>query len=219
MESSERPSSKVPFWRMARRGKVALSIALVLSLGTAGVFGSWAAWTVADSNASNTFSTAAITLDDSRGGSAGATTATGTTLFGTVTVAPGAAATTKCIAVRRQNTNTATQLDLSASLTGDAATLGGQLTMTAIYDNSGGAWPALPHDGSCGAYPGGNTAAGSVTDLTSWVGAGPYTLASPASVVWYKFTVAVAGTLTAGTCSTYCGKSVVLTLTWTLTAT
>jgi hypothetical protein len=206
--------------------KVVLSALVVLLLGLVAGFGSWAAWSVSDASAGNTFSTSTVLLDDNQGGQGGSATSTGTALFNVTNLAPGSSATTACIGVDISGTAGIASLTLNASLGGaGAATLGSALTMTAAQYNTTGTVAVTPgsntNSGSCSNYPGSgtNTSVGTQgATLSSWQSAAPYTIASPVTNTWYKFTVS--GLPSAdSSCATYCGQTITVTLTWTLTTT
>jgi len=209
----------------ATQKKLALSSAILLLIAALATFGSWAAWTVSDSNA-NTFSTNTVLLDDNQGGQAGSATSTGTAIFNVANLEPGSASTTACIGVDFSGTAPISTLTLGATLGGaGAATLEGQLTMNVATLNTSGAVAITPgtntNNGSCASYPAGgtNTAVGTQgATLQSWASSGPYSVASPVTNTWYKFTVSG---LPAGdsNCATYCGQTITVNLTWTLTTT
>jgi hypothetical protein len=206
--------------------KLALSVILILLLGLVAGFGSWAAWTVTDSNNGNTFSTNTVLLDDNQGGQGGSATSTGTALFDVTNLEPGSSTTTACIGVDFSGTATISSLALSAALGGaGAATLEGQLTMNTAEYNTSGTVTVTPgtntNSGSCTNYPssGVNTTVGTqAATLQSWQSGGPYTIASPVTNTWYKFTVSG---LPSGdsSCATYCNQTITIALTWTLTTT
>ena len=215
--------------RHARRGadkKVVLSAAILLLIAAVATVGAWAAWTVSDSNSNNTFQTNTILLDDNQGGQGGSATSTGTAMFNVTNLEPGSAATTACIGVDFSGTAAISTLTLSASLGGaGAATLQGQLTMNTATLNTTGTVTVTPgsntNNGSCTNYPGTgtNTTVGAQgATLQSWSSGGPYTIASPVTNTWYKFTVSG---LPAGdsNCATYCNQTITVSLTWTLTTT
>jgi hypothetical protein len=215
--------------RHARGGsdkKIALSAAILLLIAAVATIGAWAAWTVTDSNNNNTFSTNTILIDDNQGGQGGSATSTGTAMFNVTNLTPGSAATTACIGVDFAGTAAVSTLTLSATLGGTGvATLQGQLTMNAATLNTSGTVTVTPgsntNSGSCTNYPGSgtNTTIGTQgATLQSWASGGPYTIASPVTNTWYKFTVSG---LPAGdsNCATYCNQTITVGLTWTLTTT
>jgi hypothetical protein len=206
--------------------KIGLTAAVVLVLGLVGLGGSYAAWVVTDSNTS-TLSTNTITINDNQGGSGGATVATGTALITVSNLEPNSSATTACMGVNFSGTATVSTLTLGAALGGAGqSTLQGQLTMsTATYNTTGTVNtpvpPASNNNGSCTNYPssGTNTNIGTQgATLSSWSTGGPYTISSPVTNTWYKFTISG---LPAGdsNCVTYCGQTITVQLTWTLTTT
>jgi hypothetical protein len=195
-------------------------------VSTVAAVGSWAAWTVSDSNSNNTLSTNTILLDDNQGGQGGSATTSGTALFNVTNLEPGSAATTACIGVDFAGTAPVSSLTLTASLGGaGAATLGSQIAMTAATLNTSGTVAVTPgtntNSGSCANYPSGgtNTTVGTQTaTLQNWTTSSPYTVTSPVTNTWYKFTVSG---LPSGdsSCATYCNQAMTLSLTWTLTTT
>jgi len=206
------------------RSRLVLTIAVVLGVVSITVTGTWAAWTASDVNSSNTFSTSTILLADNQGGEAGSATNTGTYLFNVTNLSPSSSATTACIGV--DFTGTATSMTLGATLGGaDQTTLQGQLTLnTAVY-RTGGTTNVTPgsntNSGACTGYPvsGSDVTIGSQgATLQSWAASGPYSIASPVTHTWYKFTVSG---LPAGdtNCATYCNRTITIAFTWTLTAT
>jgi len=206
--------------RLTPKRKIALSIVLVLLAGALAFRGSYAAWVVADTNTSS-LATNTITLSDNQGGSAGfVATSTGTALFTISNLEPGSAATTQCMGVNFAGTAVASTLTLQATVTG-SATLAGQLTVNTAQYNTTGTVSGTTNAGSCTNYPstGTNTTVGTQgATLTAWSTASPYSIASPVTSTWYKFTVS--GLPSADTsCATYCGLSVTVALTWTLTTT
>lgn len=206
--------------------KLALTAIVVLLIGLVAGFGSWAAWTVANSNSGNTFSTNTVLLDDNQGGQAGSATSTGTALFNVTNLEPGSSTTTACIGVDFSGTAAISSLTLSATLGGaGVATLEGQLTMNTAEYNTSGTVTVTPgsntNSGSCTNYPssGTNTTVGTQTaTLQTWQSGGPYTISGPVTNTWYKFTVSG---LPSGdsSCATYCGQTITISLTWTLTTT
>ncbi|HYA68887.1 MAG TPA: hypothetical protein VED63_09160 [Acidimicrobiales bacterium] len=209
--------------RKTRRKLVLSAAATLVALGAATV-GSWSAWTVTDSNANNTFSTNTILIDDNQGGEGGSTTATGTAMFNVTNLEPGSTATTACIGVDFSGSASVSTLTLAATLGGAGQTaLQGQLTVNTAQYNTSGTVTVTPgtntNNGSCANYPSGgtNTTVGTQgATLSSWAGAGPYSIASPVTNTWYKFTISG---LPAGdtSCATYCNQTITVTLTWTLT--
>ncbi len=206
--------------------KLVISALVVLLLGLVAGFGSWAAWSVSDSSSGNTFSTNTVLLDDNQGGQGGSATSSGTALFNVTNLEPGSAATTGCIGVDISGTAGISSLTLGATLGGaGASTLQSQLTVTAAQYNTSGTVTVTPgtntNSGSCTNYPssGVNTSVGTQgATLASWQSSGPYTIASPVTNTWYKFTVSG---LPSGdsSCATYCGQTITISLTWTLTTT
>jgi hypothetical protein len=207
------------------RTKVGISLGIAVLLGVLGTLGSWAAWTVSDSNPANTFTTSTVLLQDNQGGQAGSATSTGTAMFTVTNLSPGSAATTACIGVNFSG-QAAAGMTLGATLGGAGqATLQSELTMNVATYNTTGTVAITPgsntNSGSCTNYPGTgtNTTVGTTpATLAAWATASPYTIASPVTNTWYKFTVSG---LPAGdtSCATYCGKTITVTLTWTLTTT
>ena len=199
-----------------------LVVLLAVSFGTAG---SWAAWVVSNANPTNSFASNTVLLQDNQGGQAGSSVSTGTAMFNVTDLSPGSTSTTACIGVVMSGATPAT-LTLAATLGGAGqATLQDQLTLdTALYNTSGtvSVTPGTDtNSGSCANYPGGGsdvTIGTQGATLQSWAGSGPYSIASPVTNTWYKFTVS--GLPPADTnCATYCGKTITVTLTWTLTTT
>ncbi len=188
--------------------------------------GSWAAWTVSDSNSGNSFSTNTVLIDDNQGGQGGSATTTGTAIFNVANLEPGSAATTQCIGVDFSGTATVSSLTLTAALGGAGqATLQSQLTMNTATLNTSGTVTVTPgsntNSGSCTNYPAGgtNTSVGTQgATLQSWSTSSPYTISGPVTNTWYKFTVSG---LPAGdtSCATYCNQTITISLTWTLTTT
>jgi hypothetical protein len=188
--------------------------------------GSWAAWNVSDSNSGNSFSTNTVLIDDNQGGQGGSATTTGTAIFNVTNLEPGSPATTQCIGVDFSGTATISSLTLTAALGGAGqATLQGQLTMNTATLNTSGTVTVTPgsntNSGSCTNYPSGgtNTSVGTQgATLQGWSTASPYTISSPVTNTWYKFTVSG---LPAGdtSCATYCNQTITISLTWTLTTT
>ena len=119
----QRPTRTQRAAHARRRGpsmmkKLALSALGMILLGLIASMGSWAAWTVSDSNSSNSFSTNTVLLADNQGGQGGSATTTGTALFNVANLEPGSAATTQCIGVDISGSATASSLTLTASLGG-----------------------------------------------------------------------------------------------------
>jgi len=209
-----------------RRTRLILSAVMLLLLGAVATIGSWAAWSVSDSNPNNTFSTNTILIQDNQGGQGGSATSTGTAMFNVTNVEPGSTSTTACMGVDFSGTASVASLTLGATLGGGGSgTLGPALTMnTAEYNTSGTVTVTggtNTNNGSCTNYPTGGTnvtVGTQAATLTSWAGAGAYTISSPVTNTWYKFTVSG---LPAGdtSCATYCNQTVTVTLTWTLTTT
>ena len=139
---------------------------------------------------------------------------------------PGSAATTACIGLDFSGTAGISSLTLSATLGGaGASTLQGQLTMNTAELNTSGTVTVTPgsntNSGSCTNYPstGTNTTVGTQgATLQNWSGSGPYTISSPVTNTWYKFTISG---LPSGdsNCATYCNQTITVALTWTLTTT
>ena len=77
------------------------------------------------------------------------------------------------------------------------------------------------NSGSCTNYPSGGTNTNIGTQgatLSSWSTSSPYTISSPVTNTWYKFTVS--GLPSAdSSCATYCNQTITISLTWTLTTT
>lgn len=211
---------------LSTQKKLALSAVGIILLGLIASMGSWAAWTVSDSNSGNTFSTNTVLLDDNQGGQGGSATTSGTAIFNVANLEPGSAATTQCIGVDISGTATTSSLTLTAALGGAGqATLQGQLTMNTATLNTSGAVAVTPgtntNSGSCTNYPAGgtNTTIGTQgATLSGWSTSSPYTISSPVTNTWYKFTVSG---LPAGdnSCATYCNQTITISLTWTLTTT
>ena len=209
-----------------RRRKLLFSTLFLLLLGSFASVGSWAAWTISDSNPNNTFSTNTVLLQDNQGGQAGSATSTGTAMFNVSNLEPGSSATTACIGVNFSGTAAVSTLTLGATLGGSGqSTLQSQLTVNTATLNTSGTVNITggtnTNNGSCASYPssGTNTTIGTQgATLSSWSTGGPYTISSPVTSTWYKFTISG---LPAGdsTCSTYCNQTITVTLTWTLTTT
>jgi hypothetical protein len=209
-----------------QKRKLALSLFVVALFVTTAAIGSWAAWSVSDSNGSNTFSTNTVLLDDNQGGQAGSATSTGTAIFNVTNLEPGSSATTACIGVDFSGTAPVSTLTLSAALGGSGqSALQSQLSVSTAEYNTSGTVAVTPgsntNNGSCTNYPssGTNTTIGTQgATLQSWSTGAPYAISSPVTNTWYKFTVSG---LPAGdsSCSTYCNQTITVSLTWTLTTT
>jgi hypothetical protein len=209
------------------RRKQLLLTAIALGLAVALLItGTWAVWTVTDSNSGNTFATNTILLSDNQGGQGGSATSTGTAIFNVTTLEPGSSATTACMGVDISGTAGVSSLTLTASLGGAGQTaLQGQLTMNVAQLNTSGTVSVTPgsntNSGSCASYPAGgsNVSVGTQgATLQSWASASPYTISGPVTNTWYRFTVSG---LPAGdtNCATYCNQTITVSLTWTLTTT
>lgn len=212
--------------RLTVRQKLALSAVMLLTLGSATVAGSYAAWTATNDNPGNTFTTSGVLLLDNQGGQGGSTTTTGTAMFNITNLSPGSAATTKCIGVNFSGSVPAASLTLGATLGGAGlTTLQSRLTVNAATYNTSGTVAVTPgsntNNGACTSYPaaGTNVTVGTQgATMQTWAGGGPYTIASPVTNTWYKFTIS--GLPSGDTnCATYCSKTITMTLTWTLTTT
>lgn len=209
---------------LTRRLKLALSVLLVLALAPAVAASSYAAWTVSTANSGNTFTTSTILLQDNQGAQGGTAVSSGTTMFNVTNLEPNSAATTKCVGVVFSGTASAGSLTLSATLGGAGqAALETQLTMDVATYNTTGAVAVNggvnTNSGSCAGYPGAgaNTTIGTqAATLASWATSGPYVIATPVTNTWYKFTVSGLPPA-ASNCATYCGKTITIALTWTLT--
>lgn len=205
--------------------KIVLSATFLLLLASVATIGAWAAWNVSDSNTS-TLSTNTILLDDNQGGQAGSATTTGTAIMNVSNLEPGSSATTACIGIDFTGTASVSTLTLAATLGGAGqSTLQGQLTMNAAQYNTSGTVTVTPgsntNSGSCTNYPatGTNTTVGTQgATLQAWAAGGPYTISSPVTNTWYKFTISG---LPSGdsNCATYCNQTITVALTWTLTTT
>jgi len=229
--SSSRKPHVLGLGRMLRVSKARLLVAIstLLTISSLAVAGSWAAWTAADSNGSNTFTTDTVLLADNQGGEAGNATNVGTAMFNVTNMNPGSTATTQCIGVKIVS-GTATGVTVGMTITGGdtggTTHLDHQLTMNAALYAAGGTSTtpgSNTNSGSCTSYPGGGTTMGATgttigaNSLDTWSTSGPYT-GSTTAEVWYKFTVS--GLPAADTsCATYCSKSLTIQFTWTLTAT
>ena len=221
--SSRRRGAHRRQW-LTRKAKIVLSAVLVLGLVPAVVTTSYAAWTVSTANSGNTFTTSTILLQDNQGAQGGTVVSSGTAMFNVTNLEPNSAATTKCVGVVFSGTASAGSLTLSAALGGAGqATLENQLTMDVATYNTTGAVAVTggtnTNNGSCASYPGAgaNTTIGTqAATLASWATSGPYVIAAPVTNTWYKFTVSGLPP-TASNCATYCGKTITIALTWTLT--
>jgi hypothetical protein len=117
-------------------------------------------------------------------------------------------------------------LTLTPSLGGAGQdVLDDQLTMDVAQYNTSGTVSVSggtnSNDGSCDNYPSGGSNVSIGTQgatLASWSGTGAYTISTPVSQTWYKFTVSGLPD-TATSCATYCGKTLTLALTWDLITT
>ncbi|HMK98602.1 MAG TPA: hypothetical protein VK428_00285 [Acidimicrobiales bacterium] len=212
--------------RSGRGRKFLLSALFLLLLGSVASFGTWAAWTISDSNPNNTFSSNTVLLQDNQGGQAGSATSTGTAMFNVTNLEPGSSTTTACMGVDFSGTATVSTLTLGATLGGSGqSTLQSQLTVNTAELNTSGTVTVTggsnTNNGSCANYPTGgtNTTIGTQgATLANWSSGGPYTISSPVTSTWYKFTVSG---LPSGdsACSSYCNQTITVTLTWTLTTT
>lgn len=207
--------------RRRLRSRIVATGVVVAAAAGLSVAGTWAAWTVTSTNPGNQFSTSTVLLQDNQGGQGGATTSTGSALFTVTDMSPGASYT-RCIGVDFSGAS-ASAMTLSAALSGtDAALLDDVLTVDAATYNTSGTVTVTPgvdtNGGSCADHPGGGTDTAIGTQgatLATWAAAGPYSIASPVTDTWYEFTVAMDPAATS--CATYCGKTLTLALTWTLT--
>jgi hypothetical protein len=211
----------------AAHRRAALVVASVFAIVSMATAGSYAAWTATDANSGNTFATSTVLLTDNQGGEAGSSSNSGTAMINVTNLSPGSSATTACIGVNLSGA-AASGMTLSATLGGAGqATLQSQLDVTAAQYNTTGTVSITPgsntNSGSCASYPGSgtNTNIGSPsgsTTMATWAAGAPYTIASPVTNTWYKFTVSG---LPAGdtSCATYCSQTITLALTWTLTTT
>jgi hypothetical protein len=205
--------------------KVALVAAALLGLGSLATAGSYAAWTVTDSNSGNTFTTSTVLLTDNQGGQGGSANTSGTAIIPLDNLSPGSTSTTACIGVNLAGATPAS-MALSATLGGAGqTTLQTELTVNTATYNTSGTVTITPgsntNSGSCTNYPAGgtNTTIGSQgSTMQNWAAGGPYSIASPVTNTWYKFTISG---LPAGDtdCTVYCGKTITLALTWTLVTT
>jgi hypothetical protein len=212
--------------RLSVRAKLALSVAVVIAIATTGVGGSWAAWTVATANTGNTLSTNTILLQDNQGAQGGSAVSAGTAMFTVANLEPGSSATTRCVGVVFAGTASAASLTLSAALAGGGqAALQGQLTVDAATYNTSGTVAVTggsnTNNGSCTNYPAGGsdvTIGAQGATMAAWSAGGPYVIATAVTNTWYKVTVSgLPGG--ANDCAVYCGKTITLALTWTLTTT
>jgi hypothetical protein len=210
---------------MSGRSRIAVFLAAVLGIAAVATAGSYAAWTVTDSNSGNSFSTSTVLLTDNQGGEAGSATNAGTAMVTVSNLSPGSASTTACVGVNFSG-QPASTMTLTAALGGAGqATLQSQLTVNTATYNTTGTVTITPgtntNSGSCASYPaaGTNTTIGTQgATMAAWSTASPYTIASPVTSTWYKFTISG---LPAGdtNCATYCSQTITLALTWTLTTT
>lgn len=207
------------------RGRIALFLSAAVGIAAVATAGTYAAWTVTDSNSGNSFSTSTVLLTDNQGGEAGSASNTGTAMVTVSNLSPGSSSTTACIGVNFSGA-TASSMTLGAALGGAGqATLQGQLTVNTATYNTSGTVTITPgtntNSGSCASYPAGgtNTTIGTQgATMTAWAAGGPYTIASPVTSTWYKFTIS--GLPSGDTsCATYCSQTITLALTWTLTTT
>ena len=215
--------------RLPRIGRRAASVLAALLAAVALpvlVTSTWAAWTASNASPASTFSTTTILLRDNQGAQAGSASSSGTAVFNVSGLEPNSPATTACIGVVFAGTGSATGLTLSATLGGAGQTaLQGQLKMTAATYNTSGTVAVTggtnTNSGSCTNYPAGGTDQNIGTPgatLQSWAGGGPYSIASPVTNTWYKFTVSGLPPA-ASACATYCSQTITIALTWTLTST
>ncbi|HMK99590.1 MAG TPA: hypothetical protein VK428_05335, partial [Acidimicrobiales bacterium] len=167
--------------RSSRRRKLLFSTLFLLLLGSFASVGSWAAWTISDSNPNNTFSTNTVLLQDNQGGQAGSATSTGTAMFNVTNLEPGSTANTACIGVNFSGTAAVSSLTLGATLGGSGqSTLQSQLTVTTAELNTSGTVNITAgtntNNGSCANYPssGTNTTIGTqAATLANWTSGGP----------------------------------------------
>jgi hypothetical protein len=147
-------------------------------------------------------------------------------MFNVTNLEPGSSSTTACIGVNFSGSAPVSTLTLTPTLGGAGqATLQTELTMNVATLNTSGSVSVTPgvntNSGSCASYPGSgtNTTIGTqAATLQNWAAGGPYTIASPVTNTWYKFTVSgLPGGDT--NCATYCNKTITVSLTWTLTTT
>jgi len=213
--------------RVLTRGrKLLLSVFVIVGLVPGLAIASLAAWTVTTSNSGNTFTTNTVLIQDNQGGQGGSSVTSGTAMFNVTNLEPNSSTTTQCIGVNFSGTASVSSLQLSATLGGAGqATLQTELTMnTATYNTSGTVsitGGTNTNSGSCTNYPAGgtNTTIGSQgATLANWTSGGPYTISSPVTNTWYKFTVSGLPSADSN-CATYCGKTITIALTWTLTTT
>ncbi len=211
--------------RPTRRG-VALvaAVAAVVAVPLL-VSSTWAAWTASNTNTNNQFASNTVLLQDDQGAQAGSATSSGTAVFNVANLEPNSPSTTACIGVVIAGTASPTNLTLSATLGGAGQTaLQSELTMTAATFNTSGSVSVTggsnTNNGSCASYPAGGTnqTIGSQgATLQNWAAGGPYSIASPVTNTWYRFTVS--GLPPAdNTCGTYCAQTITIAFTWTLTA-
>jgi hypothetical protein len=221
---SNHRASRARWSGLGARRKLILTLVVFLGIGGVTVTGSLAAWNLTTVNPGNTFSTSSVLILDNQGGQGGTSTSTGTAMFNISNLSPGSTATTRCIGVNFSGTATVTGLTLSAALAGaDQTTLQGQLTVDAATYNSSGTVTVTPgsntNSGSCTNYPAGgtNTTVGTQgATMQSWAGGGPYTITTPVTNTWYKFTISGLPN-GANDCTVYCGRTITMALTWTLT--
>lgn len=212
--------------RRRTRRQLVLSVSSLALVVAAATMGAWSVWTVTDSNNTNTFATNTVLISDNQGGQGGSATSTGTAMFNVTNLSPGSSSTTACIGVNFSGSAPASSLTLTAALGGAGqATLQSQLTMNVAQLNTSGTVTVTPgsntNSGACTNYPSGgvNTTLGTQgATLQSWASSSPYTIPSPVTNTWYKFTVSG---LPAGdtNCATYCNQTITVSLTWTLTTT
>jgi hypothetical protein len=224
-DDRERRGARGWIVRAAGHRRTALLVAAVLGIGSLATAGSYAAWTVTDSNSGNTFSTSTVLLTDNQGGEGGSASNSGTAIINVSNLSPGSTATTACIGVNLAGA-TPSSMTLSAALGGAGqAALQTELTVNTAEYNTSGTVTITPgsntNNGSCASYPAGgsNVTIGSQgATMQNWSAGGPYTIASPVTNTWYKFTISG---LPAGdsNCNTYCGKTITVALTWTLVTT
>lgn len=216
------PGTTRPERRGSRR-RLGVTIAILAAIGLFGTIGSWAAWVVSDTNPNNTFTTSTILLQDNQGGQAGSANTTGTAMFNVTNLSPGSSSTTQCIGVNFSGA-AASSMTLSAALGGSGqSALQTELTIVAAQYNTSGPVAVTggsnTNNGNCASYPatGTNTTIGTQgATMQAWAAASPYSIASPVTSTWYKFTVS--GLPPGDTnCATYCNKTITLSLTWTLT--
>jgi hypothetical protein len=220
-----------PIARLLRlsKAKLLLAVTALLTVASLAVAGSWAAWTVSDSNNSNSFTTGTVLLADNNGGEAGTATNTGTAMFSVTGMAPGDVQT-RCIGVKVIS-GTPSAMTLAASLAGaNSATLGPVFQMTTATWEAGttgtvagqddnGANNTVNSNGCSGYTPSSPNSIGTQgATLTSWVNGGtPYSTSTTQTDAFYKFAV----TFPSGSnnCNSYCNKVITISLTWQVTAT